>query len=271
MKSKKPSSAKVVDISRPKKRTAHADVPSAPQLVISKRSLIIPISDADTSDEAPVTPSAEPIKARQTVKIEPLSAPALASTESPTAPAKEAPVPQSPVTPPAPAVPASEEPVAKQPAPVAATPLQPLSPQPKLEPAQPKPPIAAPATTPVQPAAPQPKPEPAPPKPADTPPDASEEAPELPTPATGADGKSTKANVQKALEDAKRQEEIQGYITNHNFFVPINARARKRSLRVSIALTFLELLLGLFLLNLMLDAGVIELLEKIPHTHFFDL
>ncbi len=78
-------------------------------------------------------------------------------------------------------------------------------------------------------------------------------------------------HVRKALDDAKRQNELQGYIDNRDFYVPINAVARKRSLKVSIALTFLELILGILLLNLMLDAGLIQLLEKIPHTNFFNL
>lgn len=78
-------------------------------------------------------------------------------------------------------------------------------------------------------------------------------------------------HVRKALDDAKRAEELQGLINNREFFVPINSVARKRSLKVSIALTFLELLLGIVLLDLMLDAGVIELIQKIPHTHLFDV
>lgn len=78
-------------------------------------------------------------------------------------------------------------------------------------------------------------------------------------------------HVRKALDDAKRQNELQGYIDNRDFYVPINAVARKRSLKVSLVLTLLELALGILLLNLMLDAGLIQLLEKIPHTNFFNL
>ncbi|HEX8763326.1 MAG TPA: hypothetical protein VF733_06255 [Candidatus Saccharimonadales bacterium] len=81
----------------------------------------------------------------------------------------------------------------------------------------------------------------------------------------------TAPHVRKALDDAKRQDELQGYIDNRDFYVPINAVARKRSLKVSLALTLLELVLGVLLLNLMLDAGLIQLLEKIPHTNFFNL
>lgn len=96
---------------------------------------------------------------------------------------------------------------------------------------------------------------------------------ESPKDAETADDKppKTDADVRTALEEAKRQQEIQSYIENREFFVPINAVARKRSLKVSLALTFVELLLGLLLLNLMLDAGLIQLLEKIPHTNFFNL
>jgi hypothetical protein len=88
-----------------------------------------------------------------------------------------------------------------------------------------------------------------------------------------ADSEPTKTSphIKKAVEDAKREQELQQYIDNRKFFVPINAVARKRSLKVSITLIALELLLGILLLNLMLDAGLIQLLEKIPHTHLFDL
>jgi len=83
------------------------------------------------------------------------------------------------------------------------------------------------------------------------------------------------AETQQALREAeaaaKREQELQSYIDSRQFFVPINAVARKRSIMVSAGLTLLVLLLALVLIDLMLDSGVILLLQKIPHTHFFSL
>ncbi|HET8671361.1 MAG TPA: hypothetical protein VFM05_12265, partial [Candidatus Saccharimonadales bacterium] len=59
MRSKKEPSKQVLDITRPKKRSA--DVPSAPQLVIPKRSIIVPVSEAEA-------PAPEPAAPKQTVK-----------------------------------------------------------------------------------------------------------------------------------------------------------------------------------------------------------
>jgi hypothetical protein len=88
-------------------------------------------------------------------------------------------------------------------------------------------------------------------------------------------GKDDKPNpeTQKALEAAaaaeKREKELEEFIDSHQFFVPINAVARKRSVKHSALLTFLVLLLALVLVDLMLDSGLIFLVQRIPHTHFF--
>ena len=58
-------------------------------------------------------------------------------------------------------------------------------------------------------------------------------------------------------------------IDRRKYFVPINAIAHKRSIKVSIGLTILFILLSFILVDLMLDSGIILLLQKIPHTHFF--
>lgn len=139
---------------------------------------------------------------------------------------------------------------------------------------QPENPVAAPAPeTPKSPEAPTPPDTPAaPPAPKDN---ADPPAPDMPEPEPSAPADPAPASdhpnphVRKALEDAKRQEQINQHIENRDFFVPVNTVARKRSIKVSAALIFVELLLGLLLLNLMLDAGLIELLYKIPHTNFF--
>jgi hypothetical protein len=68
-----------------------------------------------------------------------------------------------------------------------------------------------------------------------------------------------------------RSKEAQRYIDSRKFFVPINTAAHKRSVLASAGLTIVVLLLGIVLVDLMLDSGIILLLQKIPHTHFFDL
>lgn len=128
-----------------------------------------------------------------------------------------------------------------------------------------------------QPAAPQPADPPADPAPADDTPNATmADLPQTDQKAedgtdTGSASARVHPQVRKALEDAKRQQEIQQHIENRDFFVPVNAVARKRSIKVSAVLILVELVLGMLLLNLMLDAGLIELLYKIPHTNFFDI
>ncbi len=203
-KTKKQPGSPMADIAKPKKRTAPASSIPAPQLVIPKRAIMVPVlaAEADTPDPAP-----EPIAA----------------------------VPSSKPLQPAPAAPAKVE---------------------AMQPSTPSDPDIASETQPEEVV------------PADdeqSPPVAQSMAdPKPPTSVNQQD-------VRKALDEAKRQQEIQKYITNREFFVPVNAVARKRSLKVSGALVILELALGIFLLNLMLDAGVIDLLDKIPHTHFFDI
>ncbi len=53
--------------------------------------------------------------------------------------------------------------------------------------------------------------------------------------------------------------------------MPIDAIARKRSIKVSMVLTILVLALAIVLIDLMLDSGTILLVQKIPHTHFFSV
>ena len=81
----------------------------------------------------------------------------------------------------------------------------------------------------------------------------------------------TKKAVEEAAIAAQRERELEDYIDSRKFFVPINAVARKRSIKVSIVLTGMVLLLAIVLIDLMLDSGIILLVQKIPHTHFFSL
>lgn len=75
--------------------------------------------------------------------------------------------------------------------------------------------------------------------------------------------------TKKAVEQARRDQEVKQYIENKQFFVPINEVARKRSIKVSFGLVLLMAFLAAVLIDLMLDSGIILLLQKIPHTNFF--
>jgi hypothetical protein len=75
--------------------------------------------------------------------------------------------------------------------------------------------------------------------------------------------------TRKALEEVKHEEKLEGYIQSKQFFVPINTEEQKRSIKVSFGLTLLLFMLGVLLINFMLDSGIIFLIQKIPHTDFF--
>lgn len=86
------------------------------------------------------------------------------------------------------------------------------------------------------------------------------------------DGKAS-AETQKAIAEAaaaaKRDHELEALIDSKQFYVPVNAVARKREVKHSALMTIAVLLLALILIDLMLDSGLILLAERIPHTHFF--
>lgn len=90
----------------------------------------------------------------------------------------------------------------------------------------------------------------------------TEDSDEKPSPAT-----------EKALKEAaaaeKRANELQSLIDSKQFYVPINAVAQRRSIKYSSLMTVFVFLLALVLIDLMLDTGMILLVQKIPHTHFF--
>lgn len=103
-----------------------------------------------------------------------------------------------------------------------------------------------------------------------TPAKAPETEVEEPKPATDAkQSEDTRKAVAEAQAAAKRKAEVENYIDSKQFFVPINAIARKRSIKVSFALIFVLVLLSALLIDLMIDSGLILLVQKIPHTHFF--
>jgi hypothetical protein len=226
---KQPESKKVLDISRPKKRSASGATAATP-LVIPKRTVINPVINDESAPDTPATP----LQLKHVAKaIEPTSAPELstpidtgANSESKSATTEDTPQTSA----------ASNEQKASDAA---------------QKPARAETPETDAAEASVS---------------------STEDASASTETRSEAEGKSPEhPDVRKALEEAKREEQIQGYIEKHEFFVPINAVARKRSIKVTIGLIIIEVILGLFLLNLMLDAGLIFLLEKIPHTNFFDL
>lgn len=78
------------------------------------------------------------------------------------------------------------------------------------------------------------------------------------------------AAVAKEEAAAKqRAEEMQKLIDSRQFYVPVNMVERKRSTRTSVMLIILQVVLTIALIDLMLDANIIELIQKLPHTHFF--
>jgi hypothetical protein len=170
----------------------------------------------------------------------------------------------------------SSEPAASAPTPPAAPLRRPVivppaaTGTPQTSPQHPKPAEAEntdapePAPKPELESEPELKPEPLPEATADKVPVDSDQlqTPGQPTP-------ETRQAVEKAQEATKRAEALEKYISEREFFVPINAAARKRSIKVSFMLTFLLFLLGIVLIDLMLDSGLIYLIQHIPHTNFF--
>jgi len=112
--------------------------------------------------------------------------------------------------------------------------------------------------------------------------DNSKTAPASPPPAApvkpkvASDNPAGPASKDAALQEAtakaiRRERELQEYITSRKYFVPINAAGRKRSIKISFGLVFMLFILSAVLIDLLLDSGIILLLQKIPHTHFFDI
>lgn len=164
----------------------------------------------------------------------------------------------------------------------------PVDDDPRSEPAAAAPTLTAPRRTviqpleasaaeaPSEPAAPTQKQEATPEATASTPqpsapqPSAPEQAEAEPSDRSGVKPTpETKKAVEEAARAAKREQELEALIDSKQFNVPINAVARKKSIKISAWLTFLLFLLGIALIDLMLDSGAIWLVQKIPHTNFF--
>lgn len=84
-----------------------------------------------------------------------------------------------------------------------------------------------------------------------------------------ADESQEALEAKKAAAVEQQQKKVDKYIDTREFFVPIDAAAHKRSVQVSLWLTLVYIILSVILVDLMLDSGMIELLQKVPHTNFF--
>lgn len=103
----------------------------------------------------------------------------------------------------------------------------------------------------------------------------SDEKPAEPEPAedSGSDplpGTELADKQTAALEaQAKHEEELAKLADSHEYFLPINSVEKRRSRIVTWAGIVLIVLLGLLLLNLLLDAGFIRIDGVRPFTRFF--
>jgi hypothetical protein len=137
--------------------------------------------------------------------------------------------------------------------PAPSSPSAPPAPAPSEDSSASEPPPANPPEADIQDVAPPP------------PPDGSGQTPEVASPKVA-------AAARKSLEEAaERERKLQEYVDSRQYFIPINAVAHKRSIKISLGMTLMLFLLALVLIDLMLDSGMILLIQKIPHTHFFNI
>lgn len=85
------------------------------------------------------------------------------------------------------------------------------------------------------------------------------------------DGNDDKEKEAENKDDEKRKQEIESVIESHKYYVPVYAVARRQSIKVNFGLLAVVLVLAMVLIDLMLDSGTILLVQKVPHTHFFNI
>jgi len=96
--------------------------------------------------------------------------------------------------------------------------------------------------------------------------------PETPAPLDSTATKDTqKSSGVPLVDQEKHQQELEDIIESHRYFVPVDAVVRRRTVKINLGLTFVVLVLAFALIDLMLDSGMILLVQRIPHTHFFSL
>lgn len=83
---------------------------------------------------------------------------------------------------------------------------------------------------------------------------------------------TAQAGKAAAAEEAaiKQQEELEQLVEKKQYFLPVNSVEKRRSLLTTIFGLMVIIILGLLLLNLMLDAGFIQVNGLKPFTHFFN-
>jgi hypothetical protein len=86
-----------------------------------------------------------------------------------------------------------------------------------------------------------------------------------PKPETTEDSAKTAAKA--AGEEAAKQEQYAKIIDSKEYFVPVNAVRRKRSMRMLVIGAVLIIVVVLACINFMLDAGTLTLPFTVPHTH----
>ena len=117
--------------------------------------------------------------------------------------------------------------------------------------------VSEPLPKPAEPAKEEPKPE------AEQEPEDTED---LITDATD-DIKAAKESKAKQEVDEARQAELEKWITEGKYAVPINAVKRKRNRMVALSIIFLLLVGGVAAFDLLLDAGILHI-DGVPHTNF---
>ncbi|MDB5181576.1 MAG: hypothetical protein JWP13_339 [Candidatus Saccharibacteria bacterium] len=89
------------------------------------------------------------------------------------------------------------------------------------------------------------------------------------TPALDGANTSTSKEAAELEATAKQLEEIDKLTESKDYFLPINSVEKRRSKIVTILGLVLIIVLGLLLINLLLDVGVISIDGVRPVTHFF--
>lgn len=92
---------------------------------------------------------------------------------------------------------------------------------------------------------------------------------QIDTPVRDSEAAVTAAEAEAEAARQARETELEQLIASGKYAVPVNSVERKRTVHTSVGLTVLVVVLAALLIDLMLDANIIELLQKLPHTHFF--
>jgi hypothetical protein len=234
---KKPANKKIADVEHP--NTSSPSTTSKPVLVTNRPIMQDPMmkeaADEDTGTPIKVTTGSTKIK------LQPLTAPVVKNIKSPAEDTPEKPVEAA--TEKAPAASPEQTEATENPAPETAPGMEP-------EPAQPKKDDSPPA-----------------------PEEAEESSPESSDETTSeGDGQPAEVANQEAAqqaEEAKHDEGVQKLIDGKQYFLPINAVEKRRTKRVILLGILLVVVLAVAWVDIALDAGLVEIGNVKPMTHFF--